>query len=145
MTIREQMNINCPPATAFDLMADVRKLPEWNDAASEAEMLSSGPIGQGTTFLAINRGQRMKSTITSFDRPKRLEFSVSNRALDVDARFIFHEAETGTELTVEFYPQPKGVMKFLFPVLKPMIARDLRNQHLKFKTFCETTPQARQA
>ena len=138
MTIREQMAIDCDPEMAFDLMADVRRLTEWNDGASTAEMLGAGPIGEGTQFVAVNRGQEMQSTITRFDRPELLEFAVTNKALDVDASFQFTGTASNTELVIEFEPHPKGVLKALFPVLKPFIKRDLRNQHVKFKEFCES-------
>lgn len=145
MTIREEMNIDCPPTTAFDLMADVRKITEWNEGASSAEMTSSGPIGKGSQFMTVNRGQGMRSTITRFERPGRLDFSVSNRALDVGASFYFTEAAEGTSLVIEFDPHPKGILKALFPVLKPLIRRDLLNQHLKFKQFCESQTQPHNA
>ena len=119
-------------------MADVRRLTEWHEGASRAEMTSEGPVGQGSQFIAINRGQEMESTITTFDRPERLDFSVAGQALDVAAAFHFTAAGAGTKLVIEFDPQPKGIMKFLFPVLRPMIRRDLIKQHLKFKAFCET-------
>lgn len=145
MTIREEMHIDCPPATAFDLMADVRKLTDWNEGASRAEMTSTGPIGKGSQFIAVNRGQEMKSTITRFDRPERLDFSVSNKALDVGASFYFTDADKGTELVIEFDPEPRGIMKALFPMLKPLIRRDLLNQHFKFKEFCESQTQTHDA
>ena len=143
MTITEEMHIDCPPATAFDLMADVRKLTDWNDGASRAEMASAGPIGQGSRFVAVNRGQEMESTITRFDRPERLDFSVTGKAMDVAAMFRFTEAGAGTTLLIEFQPHPKGIMNILFPVLKPLIRRDLAKQHLKFKDFCESHTQSK--
>lgn len=145
MTIREELHIDCPPATAFDLMADVRKLTDWNDGASRAEMKSTGTIGQGSTFITVNRGQEMESTITTFDRPERLDFSVSGKAMNVVGRFRFSSAGSGTELVMEFDPEPKGAMKFLFPVLKPLIRRDLAKQHVKFKKFCESQNQTHDA
>lgn len=145
MTITEQMHIDCPPATAFDLMADVRKLTDWNDGASRAEMKSDGPIGQGSQFVAVNRGQEMESTITTFDRPERLDFAVTGKAMDVAAAFHFTADGAGTGLVIEFKPRPKGLMKALFPVLKPLIRRDLVKQHLKFKAFCEAKDQPRDA
>ena len=92
MGITEEMHIDCPPATAFDLMADVRQLTEWNEGASRAEMTSAGPIGQGSRFVAVNRGQEMESTITRFDRPERLDFSVTGKTMAVAAVFRFTEA-----------------------------------------------------
>lgn len=138
MAITEEMHIDCPPTTAFDLMADVRKLTHWNDGASRAEMTSAGPIGQGSRFVSVNRGQEMESTITTFDRPERLDFSVTGKAMDVAAVFRFTEAGDGTTLSIEFEPHPKGIMRILFPVLRPLIRRDLAKQHLKFKDFCES-------
>ena len=145
MTIREEMHIDCPPATAFDLMADVRKLTDWNEGASRAEMTSTGPIGKGSQFIAVNRGQEMKSTITRFDRPERLDFSVTGKALHVTGVFRFTEADEGTQLVIEFEPHPKGIMKAFFPVLRPLIRRDLLKQHLKFKQFCESQIQSHDA
>ena len=143
MTITEEIHIDCPPATAFDLMADVRKLTDWNEGASTAAMTSAEPIGQGSRFVAVNRGQEMESTITRFDRPERLDFSVTGKAMDVAAMFRFTEAGAGTTLFIEFQPHPKGIMKILFPVLKPLIRRDLAKQHLKFKDFCESHTQSK--
>ena len=141
MAITEQLQIDCPPATAFDLMADVRKLTDWNEGASKAEMTSAGPIGQGSRFEVVNRGQTMESTITRFDRPEHLDFSVTGKAMDVAAEFRFTEVGAGTTLFIEFQPRPKGIMKVLFPVLRPLIRRDLAKQHLKFKDFCESHAQ----
>lgn len=138
MTIREELQIDCPPTTAFDLMADVRKLTEWNDGASKAEMRSAEPVGLGSTFVAVNRGQVMTSTITTFERPKRLDFSVEGKAMDVAATFQFTSAGEGTQLAMEFTPEPKGVMKVLLPILKPLIRSDLARQHRKFKHYCES-------
>lgn len=138
MTIREEMHIDCPPTTAFDLMADVRRITDWNEGVSKAEMTSSGPIGNGSQFVVFNRRQEMHSTITRFDRPDQLDFSVTSKALDVASTFRFASDDEGTALVIEFEPRPKGVMKALFPVIKPFIQRDLRNQHLKFKDFCES-------
>lgn len=145
MTIREELHIDCSPATVFDLMADVRKLTAWNGGASRAEMTSAEPIGQGSRFMTVNRGQELESVITTFDRPERLDFAVSGKAMDVAGTFRFTEAGAGTALVMEFDPHPKGIMKILFPVLRPMIRRDLVKQHRKFKEFCESQGQAHDA
>ena len=87
----------------------------------------------------------METTITTFNRPERLDFAVTGRAMDVAARFRFGSAGPGTELVIEFDPSPKGVMKLLFPLLKPVIRRDLAKQHDKFKLFCESQSQTHDA
>lgn len=143
MTIKEELHIDCPPALAFDLMADVRHLTTWNDAASRAELITSEPIGNGSQFIAVNRGQEAETTIVTFDRPDRLEFDVLNKRLDVAATFNFAEQDGGTKLNITFVPRPKGVMSVLFPLLKPLIRRDLAKQHRGFKAFCEARARSR--
>lgn len=135
--IAEELHIDCPPTMAFDLMADVRNLTRWNEGATRAELLTDEPIAQGARFATVNRGQQMESTVTRFDRPGRLDFDVTSRFMDVASTFTFTPSGSGTTLVIEFEPQPKGVMKVLFPLLSPVIRRDLRTQHLKFKTYCE--------
>jgi len=137
-TIKEELHINCSPTKAFDLMADVREITRWNDGASQADLLTEEPLGLGSQFVTINRGQRLESTITKFDRPERLEFAVTGKMMDVNGTFAFVDTDGATTLLLEFTPRPKGVMAVLFPILKPLIRRDLAKQHAKFKDFCET-------
>lgn len=141
-TIREELYIDCPPTAAFDLMADVRRITDWNGGVSRVEMKSNGAIGKGSKFVAVNRGQAMESTITTFDRPRLLEFATTGKTMDVAGTFNFNSAGSGTTLTIELDPRPKGVMKVLLPILKPMIRRDLANQHSKFKHYCELQNQS---
>jgi hypothetical protein len=140
--IKEELHIECPPTTAFDLMADVRNLPSWNEGASRAELLTEEPIGPGTRFVTVDRGQEMTSEVTTYERPGCIDFDVTSRFMDVGSTFTFTPADGGTRLAIEFEPRPKGVMRVLFPLLSPVIRRDLRTQHRKFKTFCEQPQDA---
>lgn len=73
MTITEDLHIDCPPATAFDVMADARNESQWNDGVS----------------------------------------------------FTFTDAGSGTLVHGTFEPKPKGIMAALFPLLRPMVRRDM--------------------
>jgi hypothetical protein len=137
-SLTEELHINCPDALAFDLMADVRNITQWNRGVSRSEMKSDQPIGAGSRFETVNRGQTMASTITRYERPQRLEYDVTSKAMDVHGQFEFHSTAGGTKLDMRFDASPKGIMKVLFPVLKPLIRRDLIRQHDRFRDFCET-------
>ena len=138
MEFTEEMHIDCPSDTVFDLMADVRNVTRWNDSVSQAELTSSEPIGQGSRFITVNKIQQQDVTITTFDRPERLDFTVTGKRMDVPSTFTFAEADGGTTLVFAFDLQPKGLMSVLFPLLKPMIRRDLKKHHANFKKLCET-------
>jgi hypothetical protein len=145
MEIREELRINCPAPLAFDTMADVRLITKWNDSVSRAEMTSDEPIGVGSQFITVNRGQQLQSTITTYERPELLKFNVTGKLMDVAGTFSFVGTDAGTTLAITFNANPKGFMSLLFPLLGPMIRRDLRNQHVKFKKFCEAQNQSSDA
>ncbi len=139
--ITENLEIDCAPATAFDVMADVRNETKWNDDVSDASMTSDGPIGQGSTFTTDHGAPlgQIKSTITTYDRPGLLEFEATSAKMDlaISLRFI-ENGSGGTRMQGTFTPAPKGVMSLLFPLLRPLISRDMAKQHQNYKSLCES-------
>lgn len=144
MRMTEDLPIDCPPATAFDLMADVRNEPQWNDDVSRAELTTGEPVGHGSQFVTHHGpplGQ-IESTITVFERPARLEFDATSKRMDLAIAFTFTETASGTLVHGEYDPKPKGIMAVLFPVLRPMIRRGMAKQHQHFKALCEAQGQS---
>lgn len=143
MTITEDLRIDCLPATAFDLMADVRNETRWNEGVSKAELTTDEPIGRGSTFVSEHGGPlgQIESTITVFDRPERLDFSATSKRMDLAISFTFTDADSGTHVHGTFEPKPRGIMAVLFPILRPMIRRDMAKQHENFKALCEAEAQ----
>lgn len=140
MTITEDLHIDCPPATAFDVMADVRNETQWNDGVSQAELTTDEPIGQGSKFITEHGkplGQ-IESTITLFERPGRLQFTATSKRMDLAISFTFTDAGSGPLVHGTFEPKPKGIMAPLFPLLRPMIRRDMVKQHQNLKALCES-------
>ncbi|MBT8216553.1 MAG: hypothetical protein KJO17_06875, partial [Acidimicrobiia bacterium] len=83
MQITEEPSIASPVAMVFDAMADVRNVTLWNDSVSLAELTSAEPIGQGSQFITVNKIQKQDVTITAFERPGRLEFTVTGKRMDI--------------------------------------------------------------
>ena len=140
MTFTMDWLIDCPPTTAFDLMADVRNETRWNDGVSSAELLTAEPVGPGSRFVTTHGwplGQ-IESTITAFTRPQRFDVRATSKAMDLALSATFAETGSGTSIHAEFDPAPKGLMKVLLPLLLPMIRRDLDRQHQHFKALCES-------
>ena len=140
----EDLHIECAPGTAFDVMADVRNETEWNDGVARAEMITDDPVGQGSRFVTDHGGPlgQIESTITVFDRPERLEFEATSKRMDLVISFTYTESGSGTLVHGTFDPRPKGIMAALFPLLRPMIRRDMAKQHQKLKAFCEAQPSS---
>lgn len=144
MTITEDILVECPPAIAFDVMADARNETEWNGDVSRAEMTTDGPVGVGSRFVTVHGAPlgQIESTITTFERPQRLEFSSTSKRMDLDISLVFAEEGSGTVVHGTYVPKPRGVMAALFPLLKPMIRRSMAKQHQNLKALCESRAQA---
>lgn len=139
MRITEDLHIDCPPATAFDLMADVRNETRWNEDVSRSEITTDEPVGHGTQYVT-DHGPSLgvvESTITMFDRPTRLDFSVASERMDFANSFTFTGTGSGTLVHSEFHLTPKGTMVPLFPELLPMIRRGTAKKVQNFKALCE--------
>jgi hypothetical protein len=128
--------IACPPEKAFDLMADLRNDTQWNSRVSRAELLSPEPIGLESQFAMVNGGTPYDVRITSYDRPSRLVFEASGKP-DVTIAYTFTPSGDETELESDFDFRPRGALKVLFPLLAPVIRRDVPKQHASFKALCE--------
>ena len=85
MTITEEFQIDCPPEVAFDVLADVRNETEWNDDVSSAQLVTEEPVGPGSQFVTVHGRPlgEISSTITTFERPTRLDFSATSKLMDL--------------------------------------------------------------
>lgn len=81
MIVDTAVTVARPREQVFDRMADVRNEAEWNSQVSRSDLVSGEPIGLGTTFLTVNRGQAYDATITTYDRPNEISFDVVGNTL----------------------------------------------------------------
>ncbi len=74
ITVEIQMEIEAPPETVFDLLADHTKHPLWDPIMIEAKLYTEGPIKKGSKGMTVGewRGKRLESDIyyDAYDRPK---------------------------------------------------------------------------
>jgi hypothetical protein len=59
--------------------------------------------------------------------------------MDITTTFRFTASDGQTALHGEFDFRPKGFMKAVFPVMRPVIRRDLAKQSQRFKALCESS------
>lgn len=133
----EELHINSPVATVFDLLVDVRNELDWNASVSRAELVSDEPIGKGSQFVVEDRRGEHHVTITAFERPERVEFALTSKQMDVAIKYRLSEKAGTTVSAGAFDAKPKGLMKVLLPLLMPLIKRDIAKQHVNFKELCE--------
>jgi Polyketide cyclase / dehydrase and lipid transport len=118
------------------MLADLRNETQWNARVSSAELRSDEPIGSGSRFGIVNGGASYDVTITTYDRPSRLVFEASGKP-DLTITYTLRPTSDGTELKSELDFRPRGSLKLLFPLLAPVIRRDVPKQYGSLKALCE--------
>jgi hypothetical protein len=138
MEITVSVDVAASPELVFDLMADARNEPRWNSQVSETDLTSAEPIGAGTTFRTVNRGQEYVATITEFDRPRDFTYEVVGKTMEITGRMSFVGAGAGTHVEGTFDMRPQGPMKLMLPLMAPLVRRDFPKQFASFKQLCES-------
>lgn len=136
MRIATRTGIACPPEQVFDMVADMRNETQWSRRVSSAELRTGEPIELGSRFSIVNGGTPYEVTITTYDRPSRLVFEASGKP-DLTIAYTFKPTSEGTDLESDFDFRPRGVLRVLFPLLAPVIRRDVPKQYASLKALCE--------
>jgi uncharacterized protein YndB with AHSA1/START domain len=136
--VTTRTRIACPPEKVFDTLADLRNETRWNSRVSSAELRSDEPVGPGSRFAIVNGGTPYDVTLTGYERPSRLVVEASGTP-ELTISYTFTATGEGTELESDFDFRPSGTLKLLFPLLAPVIRRDVPNQYASLKAFCEST------
>jgi len=85
----------------------------------------------------VDKRGRHDAKITAHNRPEELSFVVHDAKMDVDIDYVLTEANGVTTMTGRFNAKGKGLMRFLLPLLVPLIRRDLAKEHAHFVRLCE--------
>ena len=136
MRVTTRTGIACPPEQVFDKLADLRNETQWNRRVSSAELRSGEPIGPGSRFAIVNGGTPYDVTFSTYDRPSRLVLEASGKP-DLTIAYTFTPTGEGTDLESNFDFRPRGALKLLFPLLAPVIRRDVPRQYASLKALCE--------
>ena len=136
MRVTATIRIACPREQLFDTLADLRNERQWNDRVSSAELRSAEPIAMGSRFAIVNGGTAYDVTITTYDRPTQLVLEASGNP-DLTIAYTFTAISDVTELESDFDFRPRGALKLLFPLLAPVIRRNVPKQYASLKTLCE--------
>lgn len=105
----------------FDFVADERNEPCYNPKMLSVEKLSAGPIGGGTRFRAQmrsgGRGAPMLIEFTTFERPLRLGSRASFLGMTSTGELTFEPRGDATLMRWTWDVVPRGVLRFLSPIV----------------------------
>jgi uncharacterized protein YndB with AHSA1/START domain len=140
--VRGEIVIDRPPDEVFDFVADEENEPQYNPQMRLAKKITAGPVGVGTSFRAemTGRGRVVPMTIefTEFDRPHRLSEHVHMKSMDLTGGITFERVDGGTRMRWSWSLQPRGVLKFMGPLVASMGRRQELRIWTSLKRLLET-------
>ena len=135
--------IERPVEEIFDLVADVRRNPEWCPAFTGSEKLTDGPVGPDAVFRTSLRGLGdLQIRVTRYERPRRIWFTTSAKVAEIRHNFVFMPAEGSTHVEQEIDVRPRGVLRMVAPVMALMLRRDIQSNTAALKAYLESGANA---
>jgi len=145
--ITGHVRIAAPAGQVFDTVADSRNEPSFNPAMAGVELLTPLPIGLGTRFRARmgRAGTEMLVELTAFDRPHRLGSRTTSSMMETSGALTFAAEGEGTVMGWDWQVHPKGWMRMLGPLVRPLGGRMERRIWTELKHQLENNGPARSA
>jgi Polyketide cyclase / dehydrase and lipid transport len=128
--VRGHIDIASPLETVFDVVADQTNEPAYNPAMVRSEMVTPGPVGDGSRFHAVARtaGREVPMTIELVDygRPHHLGVLTAVDGTIIDGTMDFVPCPGGTRMSWDWDVRTTGGLKMLSPLVALMGRRQER-------------------
>ena len=139
ITVELQTEIEAPPETVFDLLADHTKIPLWDPHMIEGRLLKEGPIVKGSTGITIGefRGRRIETEIyyDAYDRPKYVSGGTTSGPVNAKNVSEFSSSEKGTIVNWRMEVEFRGFMRLLEPFMKSSIIKQRKETMEALKAY----------
>lgn len=142
MKIVETFYVDRPREVVFDYATNPAHLGEWQTSNRSVEQLGDGPPGPGTRFRERTKppGRREFVQITEFAelvRPALLRVRVVDGPQLIDGAWRFEPEGERTRVTFVAEGQLRGLLRFLTPIVRRLIARQFATYHRNLRRNLE--------
>ena len=136
MNIEFEYVVGLPVERVFAGMAQIERRPEWVKLALERTPLTDGPVGVGSRYQAKDqypgRQAEFVQEITAFE-PNELLGESWGGPMAGHMTTRFEEAGGSTRMTVSMEIHPSGVLRFVAPLMKGWLVRELKKDYRRFE------------
>ncbi|HWG08861.1 MAG TPA: SRPBCC family protein [Solirubrobacteraceae bacterium] len=131
-----------PPATVFAYVTDPAKLATWQTNTLSAVPEPPGPLRLGSRIREVHRGpggRELESLVEVSElEPDRLfALRMIEGPLPVDARISLDPIEAGTRMRFNVRGEPTGPLRFLRPLMRAALKRQLAEHCRNLKRVLE--------
>ena len=127
IVVQLEMEIEAPPETVFDLLADHTKNPLWDPHMIEGKLFTEGPIVNGSRGSTIGefQGRRVESDIyyDAYDRPKWVSGGTTSGSVKGKNTCEFVPTDKGTRINWRLEAEFKGLMRLFEPFIKSSLIK----------------------
>jgi len=127
-------DLDYPPGTVFDHIADVRNESRWQHDLKSAEKVTDGPVGEGTVFETDYRlFGKMRLELQDVRRPEHLVFVGAGPRMWM--RFVMDVAarDAGSRVSFQLEMRPRGALRLLSPLLAAGLPREMAKRPDQFR------------
>jgi uncharacterized protein YndB with AHSA1/START domain len=134
--ITESFVAAAPPELVFDYMTDPSNLSSWQTSKTLVEPLTEGPTRRGTRVRERTKppgGKEFEQIVefTEFDRPTRFRVHIAEGPYPIDGTWTFKPDGGLTEVTFTAEGELHGLLRFIEPIVKRLMARQFADYHRK--------------
>lgn len=114
------ITIRRPVEEVFRVLSDVEKTAQWHPAAVEEHWTSEGPVGVGSTRVAVGKAFGMRAEneaeVTVYRPNKALGLRSISGPVPFEVTILFSEVHDGTRVEWVTETNPSGVFKLIVPL-----------------------------
>jgi uncharacterized membrane protein len=129
-----------PVDEVFELVADLRRTPEWQTSLERLEVDGEG-VAVGTHGTEVRRGggRKLESRfeVTALDPGRRLAIETRSSSVEADVEFAFADVEGGTRVQFELELRLRGALRFMEPVIRSQVERQSHDDLERLKALLE--------
>jgi carbon monoxide dehydrogenase subunit G len=142
INIRESVEIDRPATEVWDAIANYAFDLEWRKGLTQMTPEPDGPAAMGTKIheVVVNSGREYvaDTVVTDFDPGVSYRFAGDGTIGGLaGGREVEPKGDTAAVFSYSIQLDPRGKMRILGPVLRPMIRSNLRKDLQKLKTLLE--------
>ena len=134
-----QTEIEAPPETVFDLLADHTKFTLWDPHMIEARLYTEGPIIKGSKGITVGQfgGRRIENEIyyDAYDRPKFVSGGTISGPVKAKNTSEFIPTDTGTKINWRMEVEFKGFMRLFEPFMKSKLINQRKETMEALKNY----------
>ena len=129
-SVEVQKIIAAEPGRVFRVATDVASIAETMSGVDSVEVLTEGPVGEGTRWRETRTMYGKKATeemwVTGFDPPRSFVVEAASHGAHYRSEFTFEPDGEGTRLTLVFEARPVSRLARLLSFLTAAMMNSVR-------------------